>query len=372
MEILELTSNMFCNAFYEKRVLVTGHTGFKGSWLCNWLTMLGANVYGLSLPPTEENKLFQQIKLRERLADSVACDVRDKQATTKYISLSRPDFLFHLAAQPLVRRSYSEPTETFDINILGTANVLEGLRTLNKKCTAIIVTTDKCYENQEWLHAYRENDALGGHDPYSASKACAEIVAHSYRRSFFLQGSPIKVATARAGNVIGGGDWAEDRIFPDILRAIRSGEAVKIRNKTATRPWQHVLEPLSGYMWLAAKLDIASPAEASVLDSFNFGPNRSSNKTVEQLVQEVLTHADGSWTDCSDPTQPHEASLLNLSIDKAHHLLEWHPVWNFTTTIKMTMDWYQSESISDMIDRTNQQTHEYKQIASSLNLPWSK
>lgn len=334
--------------------------------------MLGAHVYGLSLPPSEENKLFQQIKLKERLADSVACDVRDKQATTQYISRIKPDFLFHLAAQPLVRRSYSEPTETFDTNILGTANVLEGLRALDRKCTAIIVTTDKCYENKEWLHAYRENDPLGGHDPYSASKACAEIVAHSYRRSFFLQGSPIKVATARAGNVIGGGDWAEDRIFPDILRAIRSDESVKIRNKTATRPWQHVLEPLSGYMWLAAKLDMADRADASVLDSFNFGPNLSSNKTVEELVREVLTHADGSWTDCDDPTQPHEASLLNLSIDKAYHLLEWHPIWDFETTIKMTIDWYQSEAFSDLINLTNQQTDEYQQAASIVNIPWSK
>jgi CDP-glucose 4,6-dehydratase len=236
----------------------------------------------------------------------------------------------------------------------------------------VAVTTDKCYENREWLHAYREEDPMGGHDPYSASKGAAEIVISSYRRSYFPASGPIKLASARAGNVIGGGDWALDRIIPDCFRALRGGESIPVRNKIATRPWQHVLEPLSGYLWLAASLSGSHRNPQDLASGFNFGPNLASNRTVAELVAELLKHTGGEWTDVSDPNALHEASKLNLATDKAFHLLQWQPVWDFSTTLKNTAEWYvESESQPAMGDFTRQQIHSYEDAARLAGIPWS-
>lgn len=337
------SSEPFGGAFRGRRVFVTGHTGFKGSWLCEWLLGLGAEVTGYALPPETEPALFDQLGLANRVRHHEG-DIRDPEALTRCLHEAAPDFVFHLAAQPLVRLSYERPRETFDINGMGTLHLLEALRDLPELCAAVFVTTDKCYENQEWVYGYREEDPLGGHDPYSASKAVAELIVASYRRSFFPENHPVKIASARAGNVIGGGDWAKDRIVPDCMRSLERGETILVRNRRATRPWQHVLEPLSGYLWLAAAL--AQPQRlgfASVrplATAFNFGPGLGSNRTVEELVVEVLKHRPGAWQNRSDPNAVHEAHLLHLAIDKAHHLLGWTPAWDFPTAIAETVGWY--------------------------------
>jgi len=333
--------------YQGKRVLVTGHTGFKGSWLCEWLLALGAEVYGFALQPPTNPSLFDQLELGGRIARHHIGDVRDAQAMGEFVRETRADFVFHLAAQPLVRLSYAQPVETFSTNVMGTVHLLEAVRLAARPCTVVAVTTDKCYENREWLHAYREEDAMGGFDPYSASKGAAELVIAAYRRSFFQEASGIRLGSGRAGNVIGGGDWAADRIVPDCVRALQRGEAIAVRNKVATRPWQHVLEPLSGYLLLGTALagNKALPFPANAYASgFNFGPGLESNQTVAALVQEVLQHWQGSWQDCSDPAAPHEAVKLNLATDKAFHLLNWQPRWNFATTVAKTMSWYHSTS----------------------------
>jgi CDP-glucose 4,6-dehydratase len=329
---------MFGQSFRNRRVLVTGHTGFKGSWLCEWLLNLGANVRGYALAPPTSPCLFEQLGLSTRIED-VRADVRDHQRVHAEIKAFAPEYIFHLAAQPLVRYSYVNPVETFETNVMGTINVMDALRLIDRPCVAIFVTTDKCYENREWLQAYREEDAMGGHDPYSASKGCAELTISAYRRSYFSDASNIRIASARAGNVIGGGDWASDRIIPDCIRTLTAGAAVPVRNKKATRPWQHVLEPLAGYLWLAARL--AAAEDQSLASSFNFGPPLASNRTVAELVNELLKHWEGNWTDQSDPNSPHEASRLNLAIDKAFHLLQWSPTWSFERTVRETARWYQ-------------------------------
>jgi CDP-glucose 4,6-dehydratase len=316
--------------------------------------------------------------------------------------------VFHLAAQPLVRLSYDIPVETFATNVMGTAHVLEAVRLAERTCAVVCVTTDKCYENREWLHAYREEDAMGGHDPYSASKGAAELVIASYRKSFFSSSSNIQnpkfkisLASARAGNVIGGGDWAQDRIIPDSIRALRRGESIPVRNKIATRPWQHVLEPLSGYLTLGAVLgkaesgkqkaemvEIASanspspdlrPSTFRLLDSscfssaFNFGPALTSNRTVAELVQELLKHTGGEWVDASDPHALHEASKLNLATDKAFHLLQWRPVWSFEETLAKTAEWYLGEDKgNDAHILTLQQIQAYHKDAVAKNLTWTQ
>lgn len=332
----------FADVYGGKRVLVTGHTGFKGSWLCEWLLDLGAEVVGFALPLQPHEKLFNQLELETRITASEQGDVRDLASLTTVIANYRPEFIFHLAAQSLVRSSYQQPAETFATNVMGTVNVLEAARVSNCACTIIAVTTDKCYENREWLHAYREEDSMGGYDPYSASKGCAELAISAYRRSFFGANDQIRLASARAGNVIGGGDWAPDRIIPDCIRTLTSGGTIPIRNKSATRPWQHVLEPLSGYLWLGACLQ-NEPSEGksnALASAFNFGPNLHSNRTVAELVEELLKHWDGKWEDHSDPNAPHEASRLNLAIDKAFHLLQWAPTWDFERTVQQTAAWY--------------------------------
>ncbi|MEY4488724.1 MAG: hypothetical protein RIQ79_1232 [Verrucomicrobiota bacterium] len=338
----------YSDTYRGKRVLITGHTGFKGAWLAEWLIQLGAEVTGFALPPPTEPSLYNQLGLGSRL-HHVAGDIRDLAAVRAVVAAARPDFIFHLAAQPLVRLSYEQPVETYATNIMGTVNVLEAVRLAARPCSVVIVTTDKCYENREWVHGYREEDAMGGYDPYSSSKGAAELVVSAYRRSYFSgPDAVIRVASARAGNVIGGGDWALDRIVPDCIRALVAGNAIPVRNKVATRPWQHVLEPLSGYLWLGACLASPklSPFHAKLASAFNFGPALASNRTVAELVQEILKHWPGEWVDKSDPSAVHEAKLLNLATDKAHHFLGWAPAWPFAETVARTVGWYREAGVS--------------------------
>ena len=395
---------MFNNYYRNKRVFLTGHTGFKGSWLAEWLLMLGAEVHGYALDPQPHEILFDQLGISARLASDTRADLADRQALQDALNAAQPDVVFHLAAQPLVRLSYDIPVETFATNVMGTAHLLEAVRMLGRSCTVVCITTDKCYENREWLHAYREEDAMGGHDPYSASKGAAELVIASYRKSFFgrkadsgKQKSEIRLASARAGNVVGGGDWAMDRIVPDCIRSLRKGEMIPVRNMVATRPWQHVLEPLSGYLWLGACLaeenlesgKLKAEMEAketsagpifstlvsgvwSLASSFNFGPALTSNRSVAELVQELLKHTGGDWSDASDPHAHHEASKLNLAIDKAFHLLGWQPVWNFEQTIATTAEWYLEDAMgSNVRDLTIQQIKAYHTAASAKGLAWA-
>lgn len=370
----------FQNYFKGKRVVVTGHTGFKGSWLCRWLERLGAQVSGFALDPEPGAVLFEQLGLPDRISHTVG-DIRDAAALQRFVLEVEPQVIFHLAAQSLVRRSFDQPVETFATNAQGSVHLLEAVRQLEKPCVVVMVTTDKCYENKEWLHAYRETDPMGGYDPYSASKGCAELVTSSYRRSFFAQGTDVKLASARAGNVLGGGDWAADRIFPDIIRALRSEQPVAVRNPASTRPWQHVLEPLGGYLHLAASMGDASSrlmqavaANGPDTDtlSFNFGPVLEANRPVKLLVESVLKHWPGTWEDHGDPNAPHEASLLNLAIDKAYHLLSWKPVWDFEACVERTVDWYrQVHEGTSALAMTDKQIDAYEEAGCLSGQFWA-
>ena len=327
----------------NRKVLVTGHTGFKGSWLCQWLLTLGADVHGYALAPPTNPSLFEQLGLTSDLADTKA-DIRDRDRITTVIRDFDPEIVFHLAAQPLVRYSYQNPTETYETNVMGSIYVLEALRVLDRPCVAVMVTTDKCYENREWVFGYREVDPMGGADPYSSSKGMAELAIAAYRRSYFAD-AQVRVASVRAGNVIGGGDWAGDRIVPDCVRALQKNEPILVRNPGATRPWQHVLDPLHGYLLLAQKMH-TTPASsdrlAELCSGFNFGPESSSNRTVGELVEQMLKSMAGRWINQSNATAPHEAHLLQLCIDKARSQLGWQPGWNFELSVDMTATWYQS------------------------------
>jgi CDP-glucose 4,6-dehydratase len=327
----------------NKRVLLTGHTGFKGSWLSLWLHHLGASVTGLSNEPEVEPTLFSQLGLENCVEDHIG-DVRHAQNLADLVAQTQPDVVFHLAAQPLVRRSYQEPLYTWETNVLGTVHLLEALRQLRKPCAAVFITTDKVYENREWNYGYRESDPLGGYDPYSSSKAAAEIAISAWRQSFFPLDNPVAVAVARAGNVIGGGDWSEDRVVPDAIRALQVNHPIQVRNPGSTRPWQHVLEPLSGYLLLAQKLydAIDAGAQNPYATAFNFGPALSSNQTVKRLVEQILECWPGQWQDTSDPLALHEAGKLHLITDQAFHLLGWQPRWNFHQTVAQTVGWYRS------------------------------
>ena len=356
------------NSIYGgKRVFVTGHTGFKGSWLCEWLLALGARVTGYSLPAPTNPSLFELLSLRDRLERHIEGDIMDLPGLRAGLKEASPDFVFHLAAQPLVRCSYDRPVETFSVNTLGTAHVLEALRE-HPGVAAICVTTDKCYENRDWVHGYREEDPVGGHDPYSASKACAELVIASYRRSF-LQAAGVKVASVRAGNVIGGGDWAKDRIVPDCVRALSRKVPIPVRRPNATRPWQHVLDPLAGYLRLAARLGGENAAASPLCSAFNFGPGRESNRPVRDLVTGILNVWPGSWEDQSDPASLHEAALLHLSTDKAHALLGWTPVWNFEESVFRTISWYRlsHERVEprELQDFTLNQINDFTKVATA-------
>lgn len=344
-----LTLNtMPLSSFWQgRRVLLTGHTGFKGSWLLLWLLGLGAEVWGYGLEPKGESSLFSQLfqpgHPHWNWHHSIG-DICDKALLSDVVERCQPEVVIHLAAQALVRQSYQEPIETWRTNVLGSLSVLEALKTLNHDCSVVMVTSDKVYENREWQYGYREIDRLGGHDPYSASKASAELAVASWRASFCDSGSRLRVATARAGNVIGGGDWAADRIVPDVMRALARGETIQLRNPYATRPWQHVLEPLSGYLTLAEQL---SQWDEPRCEPFNFGPQPNSNRNVQELVEEIFKHWQGEWAFVEEIKAPHEAQLLHLQIDKARTILEWSPFWDFRTTTAKTALWYKRVHFHD-------------------------
>jgi CDP-glucose 4,6-dehydratase len=365
---------MFLGFYHGKRILVTGHTGFKGAWLSLWLNKLGAKVWGVSLPPPTQPNLHELIQ-SQVFAGEITCDIRDAEALAAAVKKVQPDVVFHLAAQAIVRRSYAEPLETFQTNALGTANVLEAVRQAGLPCVVLVVTSDKCYENREWEFAYREIDPLGGHDVYSMSKGAAELVASAWRRSFFLPNPKLgPVATARAGNVIGGGDYAPDRIVPDCVRALIEKRPILVRNPAAVRPWQHVLECLSGYLWLAARLS-REPRTSPLAGAFNFGPDPAARQPVRRLVEEFLRHWPGEWVDGSQPDAPHEATFLGLSIDKAAALLGWRPGWDFCEAVQRTVAWYHERHVGhsrDLLGFSLAQIEDYAAAARRRGLPWAQ
>ena len=363
----------FQHEFDGKSILVTGHTGFKGSWLIAWLNLLGAKVTGLALDPPTTPSHFDASHLKNSITD-LRVDVRNRTAIEEAVVSTQPDFLFHLAAQALVRRSHEDPLETWQTNVQGTLHVLEALRKLNKSCSAVIITSDKCYDNVEWVWGYRETDALGGPDPYSASKGAAELAISSYVRSFFPKAtSKVRLASARAGNVIGGGDWAIDRIVPDCVKAWSRGDKVELRNPHSTRPWQHVLEPLSGYLRLAVALKNQQEIHG---EAFNFGPLAQQSHSVLDLVQQMALHWDKvAWNDISQSASgPYESGLLKLNCDKALHYLQWHAVMGFEETVRMTAEWYRAfyNQHSDIASITGQQIFDYTSMANRKGLPWAR
>lgn len=353
----EMVARGFLSAFAGSRVMVTGHTGFKGSWLAFLLKEVGAEVLGYALPPEQSGSHFAELRLEQSL-HHVEGDVRDGGKLAATMREFQPEFVFHLAAQALVRRSYAEPQATFDTNVMGSVNLLEAVRQCDSVRSLVYITSDKCYENMEWVWGYRENDRLGGHDPYSASKAAAEIVFSAYARSFFSFRESLGVATTRAGNVIGGGDWAADRIVPDCIRAISSNQPIRLRNPSATRPWQHVLEPLSGYLLLAARLRESPEKYAG---AWNFGPPSSDVRTVLDVADHLVAHfGRGSVVVEPDATRQHEAQLLQLNCDKANQQLGWRPRWNVEQTLAATADWYKAVLAGREAGAvTRQQLHEY-------------
>lgn len=367
---------MFKNIYANKVVLVTGNTGFKGGWLTVWLLALGAKVVGISDCVPTEPSIFETLNLKDKIEHYFE-NINDKEAVEKIIARHKPDFLFHLAAQPIVSTSYANPVGTLETNIIGTANVLEALRRNERKCTAVFITSDKCYENVEWTWGYRENDRLGGKDPYSASKAGAEIVIYTFFHSFFSgEDSPVRLVSTRAGNVIGGGDWAASRIVPDTVRAWAREEPVVIRRPHATRPWQHVLEPLGGYLTAGQLLDENQSLSG---ESFNFGPAADQTFT----VRAVLNALAENWTFKTEYERIvlqeekgfHEAGLLKLNCDKALNLLDWKPVLSFERATAFTARWYDfyyDNGATGLYDLTVAQLNEYVGAASECNLEWTK
>ena len=366
---------MFANAYRGRTVLITGHTGFKGSWLSLWLSRLGANVVGYSLPSPTDPSLFETAGI-EALIENHVGDVRDQAALAERIKSTRPDFIFHLAAQPLVLGSYDVPVETFDINVMGSINLMEAVRKLQDPCAVVMVTTDKVYRNLEWPYGYRESDPLGGHDPYSASKAAMEIAIASWRESFFsparVAEHGIRIASARAGNVIGGGDWSSNRIVPDLARALAEGRPAGLRNPGALRPWQHVLEPLAGYLHLGQRL--SQDDGARYADSFNFGPAATDVLTVGELA-EAMGKAWGAhkWIDVRNQNARHEAGTLKLGIDKAIGELGWRPAWNFSRLVERTAGWYRTVIAEPAAARaaTEADLDAYSRDAALLGISWA-
>lgn len=370
---MENMVSMFNSVYKNKKVLITGHTGFKGSWLAEWLISLGAEVFGYSkdIPSTPSN--FEVCQTEKRIKHELG-DVRDLMHFSNYLEAICPDFVFHLAAQPIVKLAYQNPIETIGTNVLGTANVLEALKEYNHPCSVVIITSDKCYQNVEWTWGYREIDRLGGDDPYSASKGAAELIFHTYHASFFNHiNHPVRITSARAGNVIGGGDWADSRLVPDAFRAWARKEKVVIRSPHSTRPWQHVLEPLSGYLRLGQLLSEQPTLNG---ESFNFGPPSKQNHTVLELLEalekiwgtndQIITEQNTSF---------HEAGLLKLNCDKALHHLQWQPTLSFEETTSFTADWYkkyyQDENNFTMREYTLGQIEKYSQLARQKNQVWS-
>ena len=341
------------NFWSRKRVFVTGHTGFKGSWLCLWLHRLGASVTGYALAPPTDPSLFVLARVESLLERSVIADIRDSERLRQELITAEPEIVIHMAAQPLVRDSYKIPVETYATNVMGTVHLLEAVRQCLSVRAVVNVTTDKCYENREWVWGYRENEAMGGYDPYSSSKGCAELVTAAYRQSFFNTKEPathgVALATARAGNVIGGGDWAADRLIPDIIRSLLANEAVRIRNPHAIRPWQHVLEPLSGYLRLAQCL---YEQGADYGEGWNFGPSDDDAKPVEWIVQRMCElHGNGARYEIDSGDHPHEAHYLKLDCSKAKMRLDWQPRWDLSTTLISILHWVKVYSADGDIRR---------------------
>lgn len=357
---------MITQQFWQgRRVFLTGHTGFKGSWLALWLQQLGAEVTGYSLiPPTRPN-LFEAAHVVRGMR-SIIGDIRDAEFLKQSLKDARPEIVLHLAAQPIVRQSYNDPVETYSTNVMGLVHLFEAIRKAGTVAACVNVTSDKCYENREWVYGYRENDAMGGYDPYSSSKGCAELVTSTYRRSFFSNEQSSKrlaLASARAGNVIGGGDWAVDRLVPDILRALNEGRPAHIRNPSSVRPWQHVLEPLSGYLLLAEKL--AATDGQAFAEGWNFGPSAQDTRPVEWIVEKIISTwgKNASW-ERDAAAGPHEAHLLSLDCLKAHRELGWWPVWSIGRTIEKIIDWQRDYlSGADMRDVTLRQIEDYTKDA---------
>lgn len=356
---------MFESFFKNKNVLITGHTGFKGAWLALWLSKLGANVSGLALEPDTNPNLFDKLNLKNTINHNI-CDIRDENAVKKLFSQIQPEIVFHMAAQPLVLRSYKEPKYTYEVNVLGTVNLLECLKTSSTAKIFINITTDKCYENKEWVYGYRETDPLGGYDPYSSSKACSEIVTASYRNSFFNPKDYGKthqtaIATVRAGNVIGGGDWSENRLVPDCIKALAANEVIPIRNPRSTRPWQHVLEPLRGYLMLACKLG-EDPQNYS--QAWNFGPNETSIIDVENLVQKIIKFWGQGRYELDSSQHYHENILLKLDLSKSIHKLGFRPLLEIDQALELTVNWYKEFYKDDIKiqNLTSKQIDLYQQI----------
>lgn len=366
---------MFNNIFRNKKVIVTGNTGFKGAWLTAWLLQLGAKVTGISKDIPSNPSMFETLELEKKI-DHHFADIRDAAEMKKIFDAVQPDFVFHLAAQPIVSVSYADPLETMQTNILGTANILEALRGLQHECCAVMITSDKCYDNVEWVWGYREHDALGGKDPYSASKGAAELVIKTYFHSWFNKpGSHIRISSVRAGNVIGGGDWALNRIVPDCVRSWSQQQAVKIRNPQSTRPWQHVLEPLSGYLRTAQML--AEEPDHIHGEPFNFGPDANQNHSVLELLQAISAHWKFTQQDelfnIDKVPSFHEAGLLKLNCDKALFHMQWRPVLEFGQTAQFTGSWYDyyyHNGSNDMYEYTTAQIAAYVSEAQKRALAW--
>ncbi len=358
----------FNGIFQNLTVLVTGHTGFKGAWLTLWLEQLGARVIGYSLDPPTTPSLFDSTNLASRMI-SIKGDIRDKEKLAEVFSEHQPQLVFHLAAQALVYHSYQQPAETFEVNAQGTVNILEAARLCSEVKALIMVTTDKCYDNREWIWGYRETDHLGGNDPYSASKGMAELAIHSYRYAFFREKGPY-VASVRAGNVIGGGDFSAYRIIPDCMKALMAKNPIEVRNPLSIRPWFNVLDPLSGYLWLAASLLKEGPAHA---EAWNFGPLEQKGVSVQALVEETIKlWGVGSWQASVESLAKPEMNLLRLNWDKAAHRLHWHPVYNWKEAIKETVDWFKAyEAGCDIYTTCLQHIEEFTAKAKQLNLRWS-
>ncbi|RLA83994.1 MAG: CDP-glucose 4,6-dehydratase [Epsilonproteobacteria bacterium] len=366
---------MFNNIYKNKKVLVTGHTGFKGSWLTAWLLKLGANIVGISKDIPTNPSMFEELDLKSKIKHHLE-DVRDLSKMVDIISTEKPQFLFHLAAQPIVSTSYSDPIETISSNVMGTANILEALKTSNHKCTAIIITSDKAYDNVEQVWGYKEDDKMGGKDIYSGSKGAAELIIKSYYHSFFKKDScNIKLAIGRAGNVIGGGDWAKDRIVVDCMEAWSKKQTVEIRSPEATRPWQHVLEPLSGYLNLGTELYSDDSLHGK---AFNFGPRAEQNHTVKQLLEDLskywhFTNVDDAFT-VIDNIPFHEAGLLKLNCDKALFFMKWQANMEYKDTIRFTSQWYYDfyeNKDKNILDKTLDQISEYEKMAEDKELNWT-
>ncbi len=344
---------MYNNIYNGKTVLVTGHTGFKGSWLSIWLTMMGARVVGYSLDPYSDRGNFEACHLHDKLFADVRGDTRDLAHLNETVEKYQPEIIFHLAAQALVRTAYEYPRETYETNLMGSLNIMEVVRAHGCVKTVVMITSDKCYENVEQIWGYKETDRMGGHDPYSSSKGCTELMIASYCASYFPPAAYAEhgkaIAIVRAGNVIGGGDWSDNRLIPDCIRYIESGKPIEIRNPIATRPWEHVLEPLSGYLKVGQKL-MEEPVKYST--SFNFGPHISANKPVLEVVRRLVEYyGQGEVVDASDPNAVHENTLLNLDVTKAYVMLQWEAKWGLTDAVQKTVDWYKEAlHCDDMYD----------------------